>query len=171
MPFILSEQMKNYWIITAALCLAGCASNSDSAPETTAEAPAPSMQPQVVATLAPPVVVAPTLAPAPTAPALTESDHIAPTTDEQARETVEEKQRQVESLRSDIRLLQTQRRTVEDQKRQFGTRNPNADANERALGADSPNDVQMAQYNERLDDIDRQLASKQKQIDDLMLSR
>lgn len=158
--------MKNHWLIATALGLAGCASNSDSPPATAATAPASVVQPQVVATIAPPIVVAPTVAPAPTA-----SEHIAPTTDEQSRETVEEKQRQVASLRSDMSRLQNQRRMVEDQKRQFGIRNPNADANERALGADSPNDVQMARYNSQLDDIDSQMSAKQKQIDALMLSR
>ena len=67
--------------------------------------------------------------------------------------------------------LQNQRRSIEEQKRQFGTRNPNADANERATGADSPNDAQMAQYNLQLDELDSQMSAKQKQIDDLMLSR
>ena len=164
--------MNKLWFIAGVLCLAGCASNSDSTPE--APAVAPVTQPQSVATIAPPVVVAPPLPTlTPPAPDISSLDANAatPATSETPQETTEEKRRKVESLRSEMGRLQNQRRAAEEEKRQFGIRNPNADANERALGADSPNDVQMARYNARLDQIDSDISATQKRIDDLMLSR
>ena len=89
----------------------------------------------------------------------------------EAQETTEEKQRQVASLRSDLSRLQDQRRNTEEEKRQFGERHPDARPGEHALGADSPGDAQMAQYNLRLDQIDEEMSAAQKQIDDVMLSR
>ena len=167
--------MKKLWIVAGALCLAGCSPKPDSAPQTTAATPV--VPPQIVATIAPPVVVAPQFPtatpPAPDVSSLSPpgANAMQPAVGEDARETTEEKQQKVASLRSDIDRLQNQRRAVEEQKQQFGTRNPNADANERALGADSLNNARMAQYNSQLDTIDSQIADRQKQIDDLMLSR
>ena len=166
--------MKILYIVAGALCLMGCSSNSDSTQENSAVTPTANVvQPQIMATIAPPVVVAtplPTLTPA--APdASLDANALPPATGDAAPETVEEKQRKVASLRSDMSRLQDQRRATEEEKRQFGVRNPNADSGERALGADSPNDAQMAQYNARLDQIDSDISNKQKQIDDLMLSR
>ena len=160
---IISNLMKNLWIIAGALSLAGCFSNPDSTPETNAVAPI--AQPQIMATVAPPIAVAPTPVPPIDNSAL---DANAPTP-ATSQETNDEKRREVESLRAELDLLQNQRRSVEEQKRQFGQRNPNADANERALGADSQADVRMAQYNSQLDQIDADMSAKQKRIDDLML--
>ena len=165
---IISNLMKNLWIIAGALSLAGCSSNPDSTPETNAVAPL--AQPQIMATVAPPIAVAPiAVAPMPVPPIDNSALDANAPTPATSQEANDEKRREVESLRAELNLLQNQRRSVEEQKRQFGQRNPNADANERALGADSQADVRMAQYNSQLDQIDKDISAKQKRIDDLML--
>ena len=172
--------MKKLCLIPVAICLAGCSSSSHSPSDNAATPPSHIVQPQAVVTVALPTLQAsaptaplPTAQPAPVVQAITPSvlqTPSKPVWSESSEPPGDVKREQVSALRLEIRSLQNQRRAVEEQKAQFGRRHPTADAGERATGASAPGDAMMANYNQRLDEIDSQIASKERKIDDLMVS-
>ena len=166
--------MKQIWLIAGALALSGCSSTPDPAPETTAIAPSTNVvQPQIVATAAPPVVEAPILPPPQSSDSNSLSSQSVPqtTNDEQPQQSAELKRQQVASLRLEIGEYQNQRRAVEELKRQFQSEHPKADPNQLATGSNFPDDATMANYNQRIQTIDSEIDADQRRIDDLMMSR
>lgn len=147
--------MNKIWIFAGALSLCGCASKPEPSPQPTAVAASNAVQPQVTATpaftfLATATPIPPAIEnPAPVANATSGG----PSASEQ-----EEKREKVRLLRQDISALESQKRALTQRK-------------ESLIAEGVPNHPDAGpNYIENTKNRDEQIARKQKEIDDIMLS-
>lgn len=165
--------MRKIWFIAGALCLAGCSSNEDSPPDNSVSVAraTPTTQTQIVATVAPAVVQA-TVAPTPSTvidpvPDVSQSAQNSVSEQQQATELASRKSK-VAQLRSEIQLLERQKSTSQERMGQFKSERM---AREKADGVGYPQlGAETFAYNEA-QSLGNEIAAKQRQIDNLMLSQ
>lgn len=166
--------MSRIWFIGAALCLAGCSSNADSdstAPPASAASNAAQLQSIATSTPAPP----PLAPPPPPADVPADSNSLPavqplPTniTLEQQRAKDEARRGQVARLRAEMRALESRKATAQARWDQLKAERL---ARERQSGVSNAPGGAESFARDDVSSSSNEIAAKQRQIDDLMISR